>query len=291
MRWARRTIGAYAMTTRRQALRQLAALASSSGLPLASAAGPAKRVGILSEASPAVSKDTLIWEPDFWELMAQRGWVLGKNIVVERALANARLDLLPALADRLVQARVDIVLCLGDQEAMAAAARATDVIPIVVFEVSDPVGQGLVESLARPGRNVTGTTLSRGQDLAMKRLHYLRAIAPTARRLCWLWGSATSLVTSVDGGRYDAAESLAAAARKLQFDTRVYHVTGADEIDKALADAARWPAQALTAGGLPPYLARRDVTQFALRERWPSAFAAATTRAPSSARPKPSAGC
>jgi len=256
------------MTTRRQALRQLALLASPAGLPVALAAGAPKRIGILAEAF----KDTLDWEPDVWELMAQRGWVVGQNVVVERAYADTKADRLPRLAKELVRKRVDLILCVGDQEAMVAAARATQTIPIVVFEVFDPVEQGLVESLARPGRNVTGISLVRGPDLAMKRLQYLRTIVPSAKRLCWLWGGGTSVATRVDGTRYDVAASLATAAERMQFETRIYHVTGASDIDKALADAATWRAQALTAGGFPSYLARREVTQFALRQRWPSAF-------------------
>jgi putative ABC transport system substrate-binding protein len=234
-----------------------------------------KRIGILSEASAETSKETLIWEPDVWELMAQHGWVVGQNVVVERAFAGTKSDRLPRLAEELVRKRVDVILCLGDQEAMVAAARATRTIPIVVFEVFDPVEQGLVESLARPGRNVTGISLVRGPELAMKRLQYLRTIAPSAKRLCWLWGRDTSVATRVDGSRYDVAASLAAAAQGMQFETRVYHVTGASEIDKALADAVTWQAQALTTSGLPPFLARREVAQFALRQRWPSAFAVA----------------
>jgi putative ABC transport system substrate-binding protein len=263
----------YPMTTRRQALRQLALLASASGLPLASGAGVPKRIGILSEASPEPAKDTLIWEPRVWELMAQRGWVVGENVAVERAFAETKSDRLPRLAEELVRKRVDVILCLGDQEAMSAAARATQTIPILVFEVFDPVEQGLVESLARPGRNVTGISLVRGPDLAMKRLQYLRTIAPSAKRLCWLWGRDTSMVTRVDGSRYDVAASLATAAQSLEFETRTYHVTGASDIDKALADAVVWRAQALTTSGFPLFLARQEVAQFALRQRWPSAFA------------------
>src|SRR5580765_238383 len=98
------------MTTRRQALRQLALLASASGLPLALGAGAPKRIGILSEASAEVSKDTLIWEPELWEPMAQRGWVAGQNVVVERAFAETRSDRLPRLAEELVRKRVDVIL-------------------------------------------------------------------------------------------------------------------------------------------------------------------------------------
>jgi hypothetical protein len=86
------------MTTRRQALRQLALLASPSGLPLALAADAPKRIGILSEASAEASKDTLIWEPDVWGLMSQRGWIVGQNVVVERAFAETKSNRLPRLA-------------------------------------------------------------------------------------------------------------------------------------------------------------------------------------------------
>ena len=263
------------MTTRRQALRQLALLASPSGLPLALGADAPKRIGILSEASAEAAKDTLNWEPDFWALMAQRGWIVGQNVVVERAFAETKSDRLPRLAEELVRKRVDLILCLGDQEAMVAAARATRTIPIVVYEVLDPVEQGLVESLARPGRNVTGISLVRGPELTMKRLQYLRTIAPSAKRLCWLWGHDTSLATRVNGSRYDVAASLAAAAQEMQFETRIYRVTGASDIDKALADAVTWQAQAVTTSGFPLFLARQEVVRFALRQRWPSAFAVA----------------
>jgi len=263
------------MTTRRQALRQLALLAAPSGVPLAFAAGAEKRIGILSEASAEASKETLIWEPDIWELMAQRGWIVGKNVVVERAFAGTKSDRLPRLAEELVRKRVDLILCLGDQEAMVAAARATRTIPIVVFDVFDPVEQGLIESFARPGRNVTGICLTRGPDMTVKRLQYLRMIAPSAKRLCWLWGHDTRVASRVDGSRYDVVGSLETAARDIRFETRVYRVTGAGDIDKALADAATWQAQALTSSGLPPFLSRQEVVRFALRQRLPSAFSVA----------------
>jgi len=247
-------------------------LSCATGSPLARGVGPTRRIGILSEASPEVSKDTLNWEPDFWGLMAQRGWIPGQNVVVERALARWDSSRLPRLAEELVRKRVDLIVCYGDQEAMAAAARATQTIPIVAFDVTNPVEQGLIESFARPGRNVTGISLSRGPDLATKRLKYLRTIAPSARRLCWLWGGDTSLVTRVDGTRYDATAALATAAQSLQFELRIYHVTGANEVDRALTDAVTWRAEALLAGGFPVFLARHEVTRFALRQRWPSAF-------------------
>lgn len=260
------------MTTRRQALRKLAVIASCAGVLPARAAQPPKRIGIIAEASLEASKETLIWEPEFWELMARRGWIVGQNVVVERAFAGTKSERLPRLAEELVRKQVDVILCLGDQEAMVAAARATRSIPIVVFEAFDPVEQGLIESYAHPGRNVTGIGLVRGPDFAVKRLEYLRAIAPSAKRLCWLFGRDTSLSSRVDGSRYDLAESLATSARRVQFETRIYRVTGPGDIQNALADAVSWQAEALTSSGFPPYRARQDVARFALERRLPSAF-------------------
>jgi len=261
------------MTTRRRALQRLASLAAGAASLRALAARPARRIGILSEASAEPGKATLNWEPDFWEAMAQRGWVVGRNVVVERAFASWRSDRLPALADELVKKRVDLIVSFGDQDAMVAAARATRTIPIVLFDAFDPVEEGLVESLARPGRNVTGISLVRGPEFALKRLEYLRAVAPDAKRLAWLWGHERTLAARVDGSGYDIADWLATAAKKMQFETVVYRVTTAAAIDGALADAKSRGVQALTANGFPIYLARRAVVDFALRERLPSAFA------------------
>ena len=260
------------MATDVKALRQLLLLGSAGHLSVFAAKAP-KRIGILSERSAALYKDGLPWEAPLWDAMAELGWIQGQNVVVERALADMKSEDLPRLSEELVRKRVDVILCLGDQEAMVAASRATRTIPIIVFEVSDPVGQGLVESLARPGRNVTGISLGRGRELAMKRLQYLRTIAPSAKRLCWLLGGPTTMSSRVDGSRYDVAASLATAAeQQLQFETRVFPVADAKQISEALAYAVEWRAQALLAGGFPVYLARHDVVQFALRHRWPSVY-------------------
>lgn len=77
----------------------------------------------------------LLWEPELWRLMAQRGWILGQNILVERAFANGKSDLLPRLAEELVRKRVDLILCAGEHEATVAAARATRTIPILAFDM------------------------------------------------------------------------------------------------------------------------------------------------------------
>src|SRR4051812_20226804 len=137
------------MLTRRQSLRHLALVASAPMLRAASGAIAPKRLGILSEVTEPIGG--LFWEPEFWRLMGQHGWILGQNITVERAFANGKSDLLPQLAEELVRKGVNIIFCAGEQEAMVAAARATRTIPIFAFDASDLVQAGLVNSLARPG--------------------------------------------------------------------------------------------------------------------------------------------
>lgn len=259
------------MTTRRQALRRFALFASSSGLPAASGAVASKVLGILSEAEATSAGPD--WEANLWPGMAKRGWALGRNIAVERAFSNGKSDRLPHLADGLVRKRVDAILCVADdQEAMVAAARATRTVPIIVFDAIDPVEQGLIESFARPGRNVTGVALTGGADFTVKRLEFLRAIAPSAKRLCWLRNAASSLHSRVDGTSFDNSTWLAAAAQKIGFETRFFNAPKAGDIDKAFAAAVAWGAQAFTARGWPLASINRDVAQLALRHRLPSAF-------------------
>ena len=258
------------MLSRRQAIGHLA-LASVSTWSVASAAIGLKRLGILSQVTEP--KGGLFWEPEFWRLIAERGWILGQNILAERAFANGQSDLLPRLAEDLVRKRVDVILCAGEQEAMVAAARATRTIPIFAFDATDLVQAGLVDSLARPGRNVTGMQFNEG--FGAKRLQYLRTIVPSAKRLCWLWGSDTVMSSRVDGTRYDATSSIAEKASQLGFETRFFRVSNPGDLDKAFADMLAWKPHALTTSGrtLFVYGATTKVAQFCLSQRLPSAFA------------------
>jgi putative ABC transport system substrate-binding protein len=116
------------------------------------------------------------------------GWVEGANLVVERRSAGDRSGLLKELAAELVQSRVDVIVAEGIVAARAAK-EATRAIPVVFAVSGDPVGAGIVESLARPGGNVTGiTTLSAG--LAAKRLQLIAEVIPTASRVAVLWNGA-----------------------------------------------------------------------------------------------------
>ena len=113
------------------------------------------------------------------------GYVEGKNITFEYRSADNNLDRLPALADELVRLKVDVLVTLSTTEALAAK-NATKTVPIVFLSGADPVAAGLVDSLARPGGNMTGFT-SIAPALAGKRLELLKEAVPKLSRIAVLW--------------------------------------------------------------------------------------------------------
>ena len=126
----------------------------------------------------------------FWQEFRKLGYVEGKNIVTEHRNADNKLDRLPALAEELVRLKVDMIVTGGTNAALAAK-KATTTIPIVAINVSDPVADGLVDSLARPGGNITGFSIISGV-LAGKRLELLMEAIPKARARRGVVGSEES---------------------------------------------------------------------------------------------------
>ena len=154
----------------------------------AQAQQPAKvpRIGYLTADSP--SADSARTEA-FRQGLRELGYVEGKNIVIEWRYAEGKLDRLPALAAELVRLKVDVIVTAG-RTATRAAKEATKTIPIVMTQDSDPVGNGFVASLARPGGNITGlSTLS--PELSGKRLELLKEIVPKLSRVAVL-GTSTN---------------------------------------------------------------------------------------------------
>jgi putative tryptophan/tyrosine transport system substrate-binding protein len=203
--------------------------------------------------------------------LAGLGWHVGKNLVIDEAYAEWKPERLKELAAQLVRKRVDILFAHGP-EAMLAAARATQSIPVVFNQAVWPVEQGLIESFRRPGRNLTGTTYYTGVEVSNKRLEFLREIAPAARRLAWLWPP--DYAETLGGGRFDMEPVLESAARALGFQARFFQLRNAEDIETAFEGAAAWRAQALTASGPQVFYTREKVATLALRQRLPSAFIA-----------------
>ena len=119
--------------------------------------------------------------------LVELGYVEGKNVVIERRSAEGNAELLAGLAADLVRQQVDVIVTAGTPAGFAAK-KATSTIPIVLGANSDPVGVGLVASLARPGGNTTGNSLM-APDLSAKRLEILHTLAPEISRIAILWDS------------------------------------------------------------------------------------------------------
>jgi putative ABC transport system substrate-binding protein len=123
----------------------------------------------------------------FMRKLLELGYVEGKNIVIERRSAAGNRERLKEFAEDLARQQVDVIVTAGTPAGFAAK-QATTSIPIVLGAISDPVGVGLVASLARPGGNLTGNSLM-APDLSAKRLEILRSLAPEATRFAILWDS------------------------------------------------------------------------------------------------------
>src|SRR5262249_11898015 len=150
------------------------------GAVIAEAQQPTKtpRIGYLAIVSPSVNADRI---EAFRRGLRELGYVEGKNIFIEWRSAEGKSDRLPALAAELVGLKVDVIVTAGPTPTRAAK-KATSAIPIVMAQSSDPVGSGFVDSLARPGGNITGfSTLS--PEISGKRLELLKEIVPKLSRV------------------------------------------------------------------------------------------------------------
>ena len=140
--------------------------------------GKIPRVGVLAFSTPELGARSIA---AVREGLAELGWRDGQNIHMEVRHASGRRDLLGSYAAEFAQRKVDVIVAVGT-DASFAAKRTTSTIPIVMAAVADPVGIGLVASLARPGGNVTGMALLM-TDLVGKQLQLLKEVAPTASRI------------------------------------------------------------------------------------------------------------
>lgn len=198
------------------------------------------------------------------------GWVEGRTLTIERAYTEGRDDLLPAAAERLVGARVDVIWAIGP-EAAVAAARATKTVPIVFWGVPFPVEQGLIDTIARPGRNVTGVAWYAGPGVDTKQLEILKEIAPRAKRLAYL--TVPTAAASVGGENVAYPTDFRSAAVALGLEMHEFPVATVQDLEPAFAAILAWNAQALVvAGTIFTVGERQRIVDFANRNRLPSAF-------------------
>ena len=232
---------------------------------LAEAQQPARihRIGILFPSSASFFPARV---EAFRQRLRELGYVEGKNIVIEYRYAEGKGERLPDLAAELVQLKVDVIVTTSPSATLAAK-KASATIPIVFGAATDPVGAGIVSSLARPGGNITGLS-QMAPDLDGKRLELLKEAFPKVTRVAFLWRAGGTR------GNLDLTE-MEAAAKALGLKLISLEVRSLDDFDSAFARAKREGAQALiTTTGSLIYTQQRQVLDFAAKNRLPAMYPA-----------------
>jgi putative tryptophan/tyrosine transport system substrate-binding protein len=221
------------------------------------------RIGYLSTNDPALESAR---SEAIRLVLRELGYVEGQNIATEYRYAEGKLDRLPELAAELVRLKVDIIVAAGADRTIQSAKNATKTIPIVMTGGgNDPVKEGYVESLARPGGNVTGiTNLTR--DLGGKRLELLKEAVPKLAQVALLY-------EPVGGGVRDVKEVLPVAARALKLTIRPWDIRDADGFEKVFATLNKERPDGLYVlqSTLMTTNAKR-IADFALKSRLPSMY-------------------
>jgi len=206
--------------------------------------------------------------PHLVEVLVQRlrelGYVEGQNLVIERRYTEGNMERIPTLAAELVGLKVDVIVALGTA-ATQAFRRETATIPIVMVGGVDPVGAGLVASLARPGGNVTGLLQDVGQGVLVKTLEILRELVPKSSRVAVLVGPLQQNI--------DAFNLLKLAATTLTVALQPVTIQSPGDIEAAFAAMVRDRTDALLVLPNPLVIAhRRRVVDLAARHRIPAAY-------------------
>ena len=230
---------------------------------------------LAARAQPAAKVYRIGWLPDGVRLehglqeevtrgLAELGYTEGKNSI-ERRNAEGKFERLPKLARELVALKVDLIVTFGGVPATRAAKAATASIPIVMAEAGDPVGAGLVASLARPGGNVTGRS-TMAPDITRKKLQLLREVAPKISRVATLYHR--SFEATVLNVREAEAAALALGLTVLPIEMGAFQT-----MDAAFAAIARAGADALLTFG-DPFVSRhqREIVAFAATNRLPAIY-------------------
>jgi ABC-type uncharacterized transport system substrate-binding protein len=192
--------------------------------PLAARAqqpGKLPTIGFLGATTPSAQSP---WTAAFVERLRGLGWIEGRNVAIEYRWMEGRNERVAEIAAEFVQLRVDVIVVQGTA-AVVGAKQATSVIPIVFALAGDPVGSGLVASLARPGGNVTGLS-GQQADVAAKRLELLREVVPSLHRL--------AIVANV-GNPYAILElgEIQGAARALGLEAATFEIRRAEDVAPA----------------------------------------------------------
>ncbi len=199
----------------------------------------------------------------FRDGLQELGYVVGRNITIERRSAEGKPERLQDLAADLVRLRVDVIVT-ATTAATQAAQRATTTIPIVFALADEPVELGLVASVAKPGGNITGLT-GLIAEITAKRLELLKEVSPRVKRVAVLWGPypfSARLLREIES-----------ASRTLGLTLHEIEVREATELDSAFTRMTAWRAEALLVLPHPMFLAQRTrLAELAAKHRLPSTY-------------------
>ena len=224
----------------------------------------AKKVARIGMLLPVAAPDATTNIEAFQQGLRERGYVEGRDIAIEYRFAAGRDVALPGLAGELVGLQVEVIVTWGTPATLAAK-NATKTTPIVTAAVIDPVGTGLVESLARPGGNVTGVS-SGTSELSGKSLELLMELVPRITRVAVLWNRASPS----DQLSFRATE---VAAQALGVRLQSFGVSDPTELDSAFAAVGRERARALFVIHAPWLQAnRKRIVDFAAKSRLPAMY-------------------
>jgi len=189
------------------------------------------RIGYLAFRSPIPADDA------FLKGLEELGWIEGQNIVIERRFAAGNVERLKGSAAQLVRLNVDVIVAAASAPTKVAK-EATASIPIVFANAGDPVGQGFVQSLPRPGGNITGVAFDASPDITAKQAQLLLEVVPTASRLAVLWNPTSTFL-------YSYWSALKTAAPTLRVSLQSLEVRDANEFEGAFDSITRTGANGL----------------------------------------------
>jgi len=221
-------------------------------------AGKMWRIGYITHAPNPVYEA-------LFERLRELGYVEGQNTIIERRYAQGKAEKFQEFAAEMVRLKADLIITLTTPAALAAK-NATTTIPIVIPTAIDPVGTGLIASLARPGGNITGGAILTG-ELAGKRLEVLKEVVPTLSRVAVLWNG-------VNPANALAWRATQGAAGALGVTPQSHEVRGAKDFEIAFARMTQERPDALFV--LDDALTsqyRKEIADFAIQKRLPSVFA------------------
>jgi putative ABC transport system substrate-binding protein len=217
-------------------------------------------VGFLGSGTPSTSSQ---WVAAFVQRLRDLGWIEGRTVAIEYRWAEGRDERYAEIAAEFIRLKVDVIVTAGSAPAIAAK-QATSVIPIVFAAAGDPVGNGIVESLARPGGNVTGLSIQQ-TDLGAKRLELLREVVPNLDRLAIMANVGTP-------GAVSEMKEVEVVARTLGLEAITLQIRRADDIARVF-ETLKGRASALYICSDPLLNANRmRINTLALAARLPTMY-------------------